>query len=346
MKLFSKTYLGCAKTQLYQNHFWKTAQSTVSRLKKIQDNHIPYNDNLCLFCALTLHLHGNQRLEKETSEIFISFINKIDGLKPNQSKGVHMTAIPILEDMLTLNILLYDIDIVVGNIIGELARQNVLKYDNIVRLLRFNKHICYVSKIIAVFQSFRYPNCDTFFSRTFNLERHLATCDERVKNIYRRNAYQIRGTLFDKLDFFGIKYTSQQKLFRNLAIFDFEPICVQEKFFKDTKTTTWIGKYVPIPVSFSSNLVEEPIFLTTLILTTSFHRLLEQWKVWRRKVKHKWNIFSLILTQQLKLSWAASWTNLPNVIIDESTRGLTWVKMIVITKFVFQLNSCRYKKNN
>ena len=118
-----------------------------------------------------------------------------------------------------------------------------------------------MSNINAVFQFFRCPKCDTFFSRTLNLERHLTTCSERVKNIYPRNVYQIRETLFDKQDSLGIKYTSQQKLFENLAIFDFESICVQEEFFKDTKTTTWIGKHVPIQVSISSNLAEEQIFL-------------------------------------------------------------------------------------
>ena len=44
----------------------------------------------------------------------------MDGLSPNQFQGVHMNDIPIVEDMLTLNILLYDIDIVDGNIIGDL----------------------------------------------------------------------------------------------------------------------------------------------------------------------------------------------------------------------------------
>ena len=56
-------------------------------------------------------------------------------------------------------------------------------------------------------------------------------------------------------------YTSQQTFFKNLALFDFESICVQEETFKDTETTTWIGKQVLISVSISSNLVEEPIFL-------------------------------------------------------------------------------------
>ena len=39
----------------------------------------PYNDNLCLFRALALHLHGTQRLEEETSKLFNLFINKMMG---------------------------------------------------------------------------------------------------------------------------------------------------------------------------------------------------------------------------------------------------------------------------
>ena len=129
--------------------------STINCLTFEESTRQPYNDNLCLFRALALHLHGTQRLEQETSQIFNSFINKLDGLSPNQFKGVHMNDIPIVEDLLTLNILLYDINIVDGNIIGELARRSVQKYDNTVRLLRYNNHICYESNINAVLQSFR-----------------------------------------------------------------------------------------------------------------------------------------------------------------------------------------------
>ena len=98
-----------------------------------------------------------------------------------------MNDIPVLEDLPAFNILLYDTDIVEWNIIGELARRIVQKYGNTVQLLRYNNHICYVNNFKAVFQSFRGPNCDTFFNRTFNLERNLTTCSERVKNVYPRN---------------------------------------------------------------------------------------------------------------------------------------------------------------
>ena len=128
----------------------------------------------------------------------------MDGLSPNQFQGVHSNDFPNVEDLLTLNILLYDIDIVDGNIVGELARRSVQKDENTVRLLRCNNHIRYVNNINAVFQSFRCPNCDTFFNKTFNLERHLTKCSERVKNVCPRNVYQIRETLFDKLDSFRI----------------------------------------------------------------------------------------------------------------------------------------------
>ena len=128
----------------------------------------PYNDNLCLFRVLAHHLHGTQRLEEETSKVFNWFMNKKDVLSADQFQVVHMNDIPIVEDLLALSILLYDIDIVDGNVIGELARRRVQKYENTVRLLRYNNHICYVNNINADFQFYRCPNCDTFYNRTFN----------------------------------------------------------------------------------------------------------------------------------------------------------------------------------
>ena len=233
---------------------------TINCLTLEENARHPYNDKLCLFRALALHMHENQRLEEETSKLFIFIINKMDGLSLNQFHGVHMNDIPTVEDLLTLNILLYDIVIVDGNIIRELARRSVQKYENTLGLLRYNNHIRYVNIINAIFQSFRCSNCDTFFNETFNLERDLTTCSERVKIFYPKNVYQTQETLFDKPDSFRIEYTNEQTLFENLAIFDFESICVPEESFRDTDTTKWIGNLITISVSFPSNLVKEPPF--------------------------------------------------------------------------------------
>ena len=54
---------------------------------------------------------------------------------------------------------------------------------------------------------------------------------------------------------------NEPKLFKNLAIFHFESIWVNEDSYKQTETTTWIGKHVSISHSFSSHLIPEPTFL-------------------------------------------------------------------------------------
>ena len=220
-----------------------------------------YRDNLCLFRALALHLHGNERIEEETSKFFNLFL--INSTKPDPSKfqGVCMDDIPSVEDIVGINIFIYDIDLIDGAMVGELARRSIKKHEKNVQLIRYNSHICYVDNINALFKAFRCPTCDTLFQNTGNLERHLVRCSERVKHIYPKNVYQLRETLFAKLDLFGIQYTDDQKLFTNLAVFDFESISIPEEKIKNTKTTTWIGKHVPISVSISSNLIAKPIFL-------------------------------------------------------------------------------------
>ena len=76
-----------------------------------------------------------------------------------------MNDVLVLEDLLTLTMLLYGIHRADANIIGELTRRSVRNYENTVQLLRYNNHICNVSNINAVFLSFRCPICKTFFTR-------------------------------------------------------------------------------------------------------------------------------------------------------------------------------------
>ena len=128
----------------------------------------------------------------------------MDELSHNQFKGVHMNNIPVVEDLLTLNILLYDIDIVDGNIVGELARRSVQKYENTVRLQRYNNHICYVNNINAVFQTFRSLICDIFFQQNVQLRAKFnnmqwtsekCLSEERISNP--RNYVQQAGLIWN-----------------------------------------------------------------------------------------------------------------------------------------------------
>ena len=234
---------------------------TVNCLTYEQNTKKPNKDNLCLFRALAFHLQGNERLEEETSKLFNLFL--VNSTNPDASKfqGVCMDDIPTVKDLVGMDIFIYDIDPIDGAMLGELARRSIKKYEKNVQLIRYKSPICYVDNINALSKAFHCPTCYTYFQKTGKLERDLVRCSERVKHIYPKNVYQLRETLFDKLDSFDIQHTDDQKLFGNLAIFDFESICIPQEKFKNTETTTWIGKHVPISVSISSNLIAMPIFL-------------------------------------------------------------------------------------
>ena len=102
---------------------------------------------------------------------------------------------------------------------------------------------------------------DTFFNKSDNFNKHLLRCKDRVKHFYPKSVYELRKTLFEKLEEFSLPVSEDNKLFNNLAIFDFESICVPTEELKETQTTTWIGKHDPISVFISSKLIDEPIFL-------------------------------------------------------------------------------------
>ena len=184
-----------------------------------QNTKKPYKDNLCLSRAVALHLFGNERLEEETSKIFNLFLNNCGEADPSKFQGVHMTDIPKVEEMLQLNIFLYDTDFVDGDLIGELARRSIQEFEKSVKLLRYNNHICYVSDMNSFFKSFRCSICDTIFSKTENLERHLVTCSERVKHIYPKIVYQLRETLFPKVGFFQYSMQRGSKVVQKLSRF-------------------------------------------------------------------------------------------------------------------------------
>ena len=74
-----------------------------------------------------------------------------------------MTDIPKVEEILQLNTFLYDIDFEYGELIGEIARRSIRKFEKGVKLLSYNNLICYVSEMDSFLKSFRCSTCDTFF---------------------------------------------------------------------------------------------------------------------------------------------------------------------------------------
>ena len=173
-------------------------------------------------------------------------------------------------------------------------------------MIRYNSQICYVDNIHALSKACRCSTCDTYFQKSVNLERQVVRCSERVKHIYPNNVNQLRETLFDKLDSFHIQYAEDQKLFINLAVFDFESICIPEEKVQNIRMTSWIGRHVPILVSISSNLIALPIFLRNsnpLDLVETFIDTVEGLAT-QSKAQKKLNFLEVETAIKSKMTWS------------------------------------------
>ena len=171
--LFNDVPMDCMDAVL-PDHLLKV--QTIICLTFQENTRQPYNNNLCLLRALVPHLHGSQRLEEENSKICTFSINRMDGLGPNQFKGVRMNNNPVVEDSPTRY---SDIRHIYCR--RKAARRSVQKYEFTLRLMRYNNQKWYVIHINAVFQPFCFLNCDNSSTKTLNFVRHFTTCSERVK---------------------------------------------------------------------------------------------------------------------------------------------------------------------
>ena len=184
-----------------------------------------YIDYPFLFRAIAVHLYRSSELEENASNLFSAFLHE-SGHEAINFMGVSIDHLVFVENPIKHKIFIIDIDIEEGEFVGELAKRSVEMYEENINLLRYNNHICYVDDINTFFKRFRCHSCDTFNQKVESFNRHVKSCKDRVQHIYPKSVYTLRGTLFDKLDGFGIYYNDDQKLFKNLAIFDFESICV------------------------------------------------------------------------------------------------------------------------
>ena len=103
VSLLKDVSMGCKDTvlpePLLKNH-------NVNCLTFERNTRQPYNDNLCLFRALALHLHGKEKLEGETSKMFNLYLNNSEEGDVSNFQGVHLNDFPKIEDLLQLNVFL------------------------------------------------------------------------------------------------------------------------------------------------------------------------------------------------------------------------------------------------
>ena len=133
-----------------------------------------------------------------SQQIVQPYLQKNDGIEPASVQGVCMDDTPAVDEITGIIIFLCDVD------------------------------------IHALLNAFRCSTCDCYFDRTGNLELHLTICQKRVKQVESQIVCSLQETLFGNLENFNMPYTDEQQLFRSVAIFGVESICVPEDGSKNT----------------------------------------------------------------------------------------------------------------
>ena len=205
-------------------------------------------------------LYGSSELETNAKYLFSALLHE-SGYDAVDFRGESIDRLVFVENAIKHNIFIYDIDIVDGNFVGELARRSNEMYEK-------NINFYFIATTNGMWMILTHSSNNSVVPvaiRSFRKREKSTAMLKRVKIEYskltQKNVYTLLKTFFDKLDGFGISYNDGQKLFKNLFVFDFESICVPSEQLKDTNTTTWIGKHEPISVSISFNLIDEPVFL-------------------------------------------------------------------------------------
>ena len=179
----------------------------------------------------------------------------------------------------------------------------------------------------------------TLFSKKGSLWSDIllhAVIDWKIS--FPRSCINFDKTLFDKLDSFGIKHTSEQKLFKNknskkLAILNFQSICIQKETSKDTDTATRIKKHVRICVLISSNLVEERISFCNSDPQYLIAFFIGAPEVSASRSKEKYKNFSPLSRYEHRLKWATSHINEHKITFDgRKLKDMTWIRTSVRSK--------------
>ena len=110
-------------------------------------------------------------------------------------------------------------------------------------------------------QIFPMPKLRYFFPQSRPLQPSSSLLQRPNRKHLSKECLHLTETSFKNMDVFIIEYIKEKTLFQNVAILEFESICIPSVELTTTKLVNWIGKHEPILVSITFNLLDKPIFL-------------------------------------------------------------------------------------
>ena len=205
-----------------------------------------YNDNLCLFRCLALHLG------REAAALYAEYTDT----PVRHFAGVTLDELDKVETTFKTNVFVYKlVEIADGKTTAELVRRSMGHYTETMYLNLYETHFSYIKDIRMYSHSYKCRNCETsLWKSPYHLHRHESTCEAGVNRIYKGGVYRPPSSVFERLDDEGIIVEDVLRYYPYRATFDFECYFDRDNVPADTNTLQWSARHVPLSVSIASNV--------------------------------------------------------------------------------------------
>ena len=205
-----------------------------------------YNDNLCLFRCLALHLG------REAAALYAEYTDT----SVHDFAGVTIDDLHKVESKFETNVVVYQlVEIDNGKTMAELVRRSPAQYQETMYVNLHESHYSYIQDIGKYCHSYRCRKCgDSLWKCPYDLHRHELTCEVGVNRKYKGGVYHPPPSVFERLDDEGIVVEKTLRYYPYRATFDFECYFTRDNLPADTDHVQWVARHVPLSVSVASNV--------------------------------------------------------------------------------------------
>ena len=200
-----------------------------------------YNDNLCLFRCLGLHLGRDVTTlyEEYTDQPVWKF------------EGVVIDELIKVESVFEVNIVVYNL----REESAQLVRRSLGKHDNTMYVNLYESHFSYIKDIRMYSHSYKCSKCEnSLWKYPSLLKRHELTCEAGVRHVYNGGVYHPPPSVFERLDDEGIVVDEGLRYYPYRGTFDFECYFSDELLPINSDKLQWSARHVPLSVSVASNV--------------------------------------------------------------------------------------------
>ena len=237
--------IGCVGVALpdYVKH-----NKAIVGLEKDRYHMTTYNDNLCLFRCLALHLG------REAAALYAEYTDT----PVHDFAGVTLDDLSKIEATFDVNVVVYKLDEITDEkTTAELVRRSPCQYIETMYLNLYEAHFSYIKDIRMYSHSYKCGKCEqALWKSPYDLHRHERTCTEGIKRVYKGGVYHPPppSSVFERLDDEGIVVDEGLRYYPYRGTFDFECFFDRHNLPADTNTLQWSARHVPLSVSMASNV--------------------------------------------------------------------------------------------